>query len=113
MRFRKLPFQIELENLPQDEAFARLETLWKGFRASEFFQLLVHVLRDLESTALEGIRQYPTEHNVENAMVLHVVNRIRRRIESYTADQGPLPDWYDDEDFLVAERNADGRDGTT
>jgi len=109
MRFRGTPLDAELVLLTPEDQDNRLRALWREFKQTPHFWLLVGLLRDLEQGALERIRQRPTISQPENAMVMHVIDVIRRRIEGFTADQEtpPAVDWYDDELFLAEKEEAE------
>lgn len=107
MRFRRTTLETELAALPQAERDKRLAALWSDFQRSPTFELFAYVLRDLESQALERIRQHPTRAPEASAMVLHVVELIRQGFQAL-AVPGQRSDvaWGDDEAFLDEEGEA-------
>lgn len=104
MRFTSTKLEIALANLPPEERTQRLTALWRSFRDSEHFDLVVAILRDLERQAMMTIRERPMADLRGAAMALHVVDRIRRSFEALDAgDAHDAVRWSDEEGDFTAE----------
>ncbi len=107
MRFRRTTLETELAALSEEDRARRLAALWDDFRRSPAFDVFVYVLRDLESQALDRIRQHPTRTPEASAMVLHVVELIRQSFQALAVPgQRSAVAWSDDEAFLDEEGDS-------
>jgi len=91
-----------LAQLPEEQRAAALRDAWRAFRASDHFDFVVAILRDIERQALAAIRQRPGGDLRVPATALHVVDLIRRSFMALDSGRGADSTgvWNDGEDFM-------------
>lgn len=96
MKYKSLPVIERLYKLPPSEFAQAVETIKTELRRSEGFQLLLFVLRDIESAALTALMTGNGCRSPEfYAGQLSALNLFRTGVDALVPDATPT-DWQDE-----------------
>jgi len=97
MRFAETPLERELAGLPTEDQAKRRTEIWRSFKGTPAFWLMVAVLRNIEEQAVELMRKSKIAPDVP-ARTLRVIDLIRTTFENY--DTMESTEWFDAEAFF-------------
>lgn len=96
MKYQPLPLIQRLFKLPPSEFAPAVEAIKTELRRTEGFQLILFVLRDVESAALTALMTGDKERSSDfYAGQLHALNLLRTGVDARFPDATPT-DWADE-----------------